>query len=103
MSLTISLSHTLALVLRIVLVLVLHVFVFYHVSSPHIPSSPCHGISVPYTSLFSITFFILDSCIHTHTSVMGSRFLVPCTELICSGSVSDFVTMSEPLDQGVKG
>jgi hypothetical protein len=38
-----------------------------------------------------------------HTSVMGSRFLAPYTELICSGSVSDFVTMSEPLDQGAKG
>jgi hypothetical protein len=26
---------------------------------------------------------------------MGSRFLAPYTELICSGSVSDFVTMSD--------
>jgi len=34
---------------------------------------------------------------------MGSPFLAPYTELICSGSVSDFVTMSEPLDQGAKG
>ena len=34
---------------------------------------------------------------------MGSRFLAPFTELICSGSVSDFVTMSESLDQGAKG
>jgi hypothetical protein len=51
-------------------------------SPPHIPSSPCHGISEPYTSLFSITFFILDICSHTHASVMGSLFLAPCTELI---------------------
>ena len=34
---------------------------------------------------------------------MGSRFLAPYTELMCSGSVSDFVTMSETLDQGAKG
>ena len=34
---------------------------------------------------------------------MGSHFLTPYDELICSGSVSDFVTMSEPLDQGAKG
>ena len=40
---------------------------------------------------------------YTHASDMGSRFLAPYTELICSGSVSDFVTMSESLDQGVKG
>ncbi len=39
---------------------------------------------------------------HTHAIVMGSRFLAPYTELIRSGSVSDFVTMSEPLDKGAK-
>jgi hypothetical protein len=100
---TISLSHTLALVLHFILVLVIHVFVSYHASSPHIPSSPCYGISAPYTLLFSVTLLILATCSHTHASAMGSRFLVPCTELICSGSVSDFVTMSEPLDQGAKG
>jgi hypothetical protein len=34
---------------------------------------------------------------------MGSRFLAPGTELICSGSVSDIVTKSESFDQGAKG
>ena len=51
---SISLSHTLPLVLHFMLVLDSSLFVFYHVSSPHIPSSPCRhsGISAPYTSLF---------------------------------------------------
>ena len=89
-------------VLHIILVLVLHVFVFYHVSSPHIPSSPWHGISVPYTSSFSVTFFILTSCSHTHASVMGSRFLAPCTELIWSGSPRASQTLSLCLSHLIK-
>jgi hypothetical protein len=37
------------------------------------------------------------------SKIPSPNFLAPCTELICSGSVSDFVTMSESLDQGAKG
>ncbi len=48
-------------------------------------------------------FTAKDSRSQEEHHVMGSRFLAPCTELICSGSVSDLITMSEPLDQGAKG
>ena len=62
---SISLSHTLPLVLHFMLVLDSSLFVFYHVSSPHIPS-------VPYTSLFS-SRLSYKRCSHIHTQVIWDR------------------------------
>ena len=81
-------------------------FVFIYFLSHFLPSHPLLSVSwdhLPMHVFIFITSLILVSCSHTHASDMGSRFLAPYAELICSGRVSDFVTMSEPLDQGAKG
>jgi hypothetical protein len=81
-SLPFSLSHTVALVLHIILVLTLHLFLFYHVSSPHIPPVRVMGSQTHTRSCFLSRFsYWLVVVIHTEV-LWDHAFLVPYTDLI---------------------
>jgi hypothetical protein len=50
-----------------------------------------------------VKFSLFNVFLQVTKSEKLPEHITPYTELICSGSVSDFVTMSESLDQGAKG